>query len=322
MRSPSPVRTRFSLLLVGVLAAAVTACGSGVGGGGGDATEQPAASGEKSAIPDNASLISAIEPDQALAGGLPAAIAQSKTINVGSNIQSAPNNFYAADGKTPIGFEVDLAKAIGKKIGVETAYQDMAFGSLITSLQSGRIDMTMAGMNDTKERQQQIDFVDYFSSGITIMVQKGNPDGITGPDTLCGKNVAVVQGTSHQTFAAAQSDKCVQEGKPAITVTATDSDTQNQNQLRTGRVDAILNDLPSAVYISRTAGEGNIFEVVPGEPIDGGPYGIGFAKDDVALRDAVNKALGELMTDGTYLKILQSWGVEQGALKESAINGA
>ena len=322
MRSPLPVRTRFSLLLVGVLAAAVTACGSGVGGGGGDATEQPAASGEKSAIPDNASLISAIEPDQALAGGLPAAIAQSKTINVGSNIQSAPNNFYAEDGKTPIGFEVDLAKAIAKKIGVQTAYQDMAFGSLITSLQSGRIDMTMAGMNDTKERQQQIDFVDYFSSGITIMVQKGNPDGITGPDTLCGKNVAVVQGTSHQTFAAAQSDKCVQEGKPAITVTATDSDTQNQNQLRTGRVDAILNDLPSAVYISRTAGEGNIFEVVPGEPIDGGPYGIGFAKDDVALRDAVNKALGELMTDGTYLKILQSWGVEQGALKESAINGA
>lgn len=88
-------------------------------------------------------------------------------------------------------------------------------------------------------------------------------------------------------------------------------------------VAAILNDLPSAAYISRTAGDGSIFEVVPGEPIDGGPYGIGFAKDDVALRDSVNKALGELIADGTYLKILQSWGgVEQGALKESAINGA
>jgi polar amino acid transport system substrate-binding protein len=193
---------------------------------------------------------------------------------------------------------------------------------LITSLQSGRIDMTMAGMNDTKERQQQIDFVDYFSSGITIMVQKGNPEGITGPDALCGKNVAVVQGTSHQTFAAAQSEKCVQAGKPAVTVTATDSDTQNQNQLRTGRVAAILNDLPSAAYISRTAGDGNTFEVVPGPPIEGGPYGIGFAKTNAGLRDAVNEALGELMSDGTYLQILQSWGVEQGALKESAINGA
>ncbi|OPX11527.1 ABC transporter substrate-binding protein [Mycobacterium sp. AT1] len=319
MRSPLPVRTRFSLLLVGVLAAGVTACGNGVGG---DTAESPAASDKQSAIPDNAELIAAITPDEALAAGLPPAVAQSKTINVGSNIQSAPNNFYAEDGKTPIGFEVDLAKAIAKKIGVQTAYQDMAFGSLITSLQSGRIDMTMAGMNDTKERQQQIDFVDYFSSGITIMVQKGNPEGITGADSLCGKNVAVVQGTSHQTFAAAQSDKCVKEGKPAVNVTATDSDTQNQNQLRTGRVAAILNDLPSAAYISRTAGDGSIFEVVPGEPIDGGPYGIGFAKDDVALRDSVNKALGELITDGTYLKILQSWGVEQGALKESAINGA
>ncbi|MGH6644908.1 MAG: ABC transporter substrate-binding protein [Bradyrhizobium sp.] len=319
MRSPSLYRSRLAVLFVGILAAGITACGSGIGG---DSAGQPAASGGQSAIPDNSALIAAIGSDAALTSGLPAAVAQSKTVNVGSNVQSAPNNFYAADGKTPIGYEVDLAKAIGRKLGVEMAYQDMAFGALITSLQSGRIDMTMAAMNDTKERQQQIDFVDYFSSGITIMVQKGNPQGITGADTLCGKSIAVVQGTSHQTFAAAQSDKCVQAGKPAITVTATDSDTQNQNQLRTGRVAAILNDLPSAVYISRTAGDGNTFEVVPGPPIEGGPYGIGFAKTDVALRDAVNKALAELMADGTYSKILQSWGVEQGALKEPAINGA
>ncbi|WP_231645298.1 ABC transporter substrate-binding protein [Mycolicibacterium mengxianglii] len=319
MRSPSSARSRLTVLFVGVLAAGVTACGSGVGG---DSGSEPEASGGQSAIPDNTALIAEIEPDPALTAGLPPAVAQSKTVNVGSNIQSAPNNFYAADGKTPIGYEVDLAKAIGSKLGVEMAYQDMAFGSLITSLQSGRIDMTMAAMNDTKERQQQIDFVDYFSSGITIMVQKGNPEGITGPDTLCGKTVAVVQGTSHQKFADTQSAECVQAGKPAITVTATDSDTQNQNQLRTGRVAAILNDLPSAVYISRTAGDGETFEVVPGPPIEGGPYGIGFAKTNAALRDSVSKALGELMADGTYLEILQSWGVEQGALKEPAINGA
>jgi len=207
------------------------------------------------------------------------------------------------------------------KLGVTVTHQDMAFGSLITSLQSGRIDLTMAGMNDTKARQAQIDFVDYFTSGITIMIRKGNPDGITGPDTLCGKNVAVVQGTSHQKFAAEQSTKCTQQGKPAITVTATDSDNQNQNQLRTGRVQAILNDLPSAVYISRTAGDGKFFEVVPGEPIDGGPYGIGVNKANTTLRDAVQKALQALITDGTYGKILQAWGVEQGAIKEAAVNG-
>ncbi|MBU8824954.1 ABC transporter substrate-binding protein [Mycolicibacterium goodii] len=296
---------------------AVAACGGADGGAAGDNQ----AAGTASAIPDNTEVIAAIEADPELSAALPPAIAQSKTINLGSNIQSAPNNFYAGDGKTPIGYEVDLAKAIAAKLGVQAKHQDMAFGSLITSLQSGRVDMTMAAMNDTKERQQQIDFVDYFSSGITIMIQKGNPDNITGPESLCGKNVAVVQGTSHQKFAAEQSRRCEQDGKPPVNVTATDSDTQNQNQLRTGRVAAILNDLPSAVYISRTAGDGNAFEVVPGPPIEGGPYGIGFNKNNVVLRDAVAKALGELMTDGTYATILESWGVEQGALKEPVING-
>ncbi|WP_020662020.1 ABC transporter substrate-binding protein [Amycolatopsis benzoatilytica] len=305
-------RAWLALVLAGMLTAA---CGGGPDGAGGGGQQKP------SAVPDNTALLSAIKPDPQLAGQLPAAVAQAKTLHLASNIQSAPNNFYAADGKTPIGYEVDLAKAVGAKLGVSVTYQDLAFGSLITSLQSGRVDLTMAAMNDTKERQKQIDFVDYFSSGITIMIRKGNPDGITGPDTLCGKNVAVVQGTSHQKFATAQSAKCVQAGKPAITVTATDSDNQNQNQLRTGRVAAILNDLPSAVYISRTAGDGSFFEVVPGQPIEGGPYGMGFAKNNAKLRDAVKQALQSLVADGTYGKILQSWGVEQGAVKEAAVNG-
>ncbi|WP_033293647.1 ABC transporter substrate-binding protein [Amycolatopsis jejuensis] len=300
-------------LLGGVL---VAACGGGPDGAGGQ-PQQP----QQGAIPDNNALISAVKADPQLAAALPTAVAQAKTLRLASNIQSAPNNFYAADGKTPIGYEVDLVKAAAAKLGVTVTYQDLAFGSLITSLQSGRVDLTMAAMNDTKERQQQIDFVDYFSSGITIMIRKGNPDGITGPDTLCGKNVAVVQGTSHQKFAAAQSAKCTQAGKPAVTVTATDSDNQNQNQLRTNRVAAILNDLPSAVYISRTAGEGKFFEVVPGQPIEGGPYGMGFNKDNAKLRDAVKQALQALIADGTYGKILQSWGVEQGAVKEAAVNG-
>ena len=291
----------------------LAACGGGTQTANSPQTASP--------IPDTTAIIGAVKKDPQLNANLPNAIAQAGTLHLASNIQSAPNNFYAADGKTPIGYEVDLAKAIAAKLGVTVQYQDMAFGSLITSLASGRVDLTMAGMNDTKARQQQIDFVDYFTSGITIMTRKGNPDGISGPDTLCGKNIAVVQGTSHQKFAAEQSTKCTQAGKPALNVTATDSDNQNQNQLRTGRVAAILNDLPSAVYISRTAGDGKFFEVVPGEPIDGGPYGIGVNKANTPLRDSVQKALQALIADGTYGKILQAWGVEQGAIKEAAVNG-
>jgi polar amino acid transport system substrate-binding protein len=299
-------------------ALALTACGGGPDGAGG--TPQ-GTGGQASAIPDTTAIIAAVRKDPQLTAALPAPIAQAGALRLASNLQSAPNNFYAADGKTPVGYEVDLAKAIAAKLGVTVTHQDMAFGSLITSLQSGRIDLTMAGMNDTKARQQQIDFVDYFTSGITIMVRKGNPDAVTGPDTLCGKNVAVVQGTSHQQFAAEQNTKCTQAGKPGLTVTATDSDNQNQTQLRTGRVAALLNDLPSAVYISRTAGDGKFFEVVPGEPINGGPYGIGVNKQNRPLAEAVRNALGELIADGTYTKILDAWGVERGAVKEATING-
>lgn len=272
---------------------------------------------EESAVPDNSSVVNAIKADAGLAAAVPAAIKGKGKLAVGSNVQSPPNNFYAADGKKPIGFEVDLITAAAKKLGLEVAYQDMKFDSLITSLQTGRIDATIAGMNDTKERQQKIDFVDYFTSGITMMVYKGNPEKIATPDDLCGKAVAVVTGTSHQAYAEEQSKRCTTAGKPALTVNATDSDMQNQTQLRSRRVAVVLNDLPSAAYISRTGG----FETVAQPPINGGPYGIGVSKENKALTESLQKALQSLVDDGTYTKILDSWKITSGAVKQVSVNG-
>ena len=288
---------------------ALVACGS-------PAEDQPAGPADDD-LPSTSAIVGAVTKDDALAATLPPAIAQAGKLRVGSNIQNPPNNFYAADGRTPVGSEVDLAKALGAKLGLAVEHQDMAFGSLITSLQAGRIDMTMAAMNDTAERQQAIDFVDYFTSGITIMVRKGNPEGIKGPDDLCGKSVAVNLGSSQEKYA--KEFQCL-SGDP-VSVTATDSDTQNQNQLRTGRVAAILNDLPTAVYVAKTAGDGEFFEVVDQAPINGGPYGIGVNKNTPELTTALQKALQALIDDGTYRKILEAWDVEQGAVTEATVNG-
>jgi polar amino acid transport system substrate-binding protein len=220
-----------------------------------------------------------------------------------------------------MGSEVDLIKAIAAKLGLKAEHSDMAFSSLITSLETGRVDVTMAAMNDTAERQQKIDFVDYFTSGITIMVQKGNPQGVKGPDDLCGKGVAVNLGSSQEQFAKQQSEKCVAAGKPEVELSVTDSDTGNQNQLRTGRVAAILNDLPTAVYVAKTAGDGKYFEVVQLPPINGGPYGIGVNKKNAKLSEAIQGALQALIDDGTYTKILTTWDIKQGAITKAAING-
>lgn len=305
-----------------VLALGLTACGGPSAPQPGDASgDASGGASSSSTIPDTSALLDAVQVDDALAAQVPADIKDAGTLVVGSNVQSAPNNFYAADGSTVIGSDHDLITAVGKKLGLDVEYQNQDFGSLITSLQSGRVDVTIAAMNDTAERQQAIDFVDYLTSGITLMVQKGNPDDITGPDALCGKAIAVVTGTSQQEFAEATSTQCESEGEEALDITVTDSDSQNQTQLRTGRIDAIVNDLPSAVYISKTAQDGQAFEVVPGDVIDGAPYGIGVNKDDAELRDAIAAALDSLIDDGTYGEVLDAWGITSGSVTEATVNG-
>ncbi|KQN45130.1 MULTISPECIES: ABC transporter substrate-binding protein [unclassified Frigoribacterium] len=305
-----------------VLALGLTACGGPSAPQPGDASgDASGGASSSSTIPDTSALLDAVQVDDALAAQVPADIKDAGTLVVGSNVQSAPNNFYAADGSTVIGSDHDLITAVGKKLGLDVEYQNQDFGSLITSLQSGRVDVTIAAMNDTAERQQAIDFVDYLTSGITLMVQKGNPDDITGPDALCGKSIAVVTGTSQQEFAEATSTQCESDGEEALDITVTDSDSQNQTQLRTGRIDAIVNDLPSAVYISKTAQDGQAFEVVPGDVIDGAPYGIGVNKDDAELRDAIAAALDSLIDDGTYGEVLDAWGITSGSVTEATVNG-
>jgi polar amino acid transport system substrate-binding protein len=298
------------------LAVLLTACS------GGPSAPQPGATDEASStIPDTSSILDSVKEDDALSALVPAVIADAGTLKVGSNVQSAPNNFYAEDGSTVIGSDHDLITAIGSKLGLEVEYSNLDFASLITSLQSGRVDVTIAAMNDTAERQGAIDFVDYLTSGITLMVQKGNPAKIDGPDSLCGKSIAVVTGTSQQTFAEDTSAACVADGEEPLEIAVTDSDAQNQTQLRTGRIDAIVNDLPSAVYISKTTQDGKAFEVVPGDVIDGAPYGIGVNKDNPELCDAIAKALDELIEDGTYGEILGAWGIESGQIDAAVING-
>lgn len=318
-------RLRTAALPAVLLGLVLTGCGSSdtsSGSGSASSSSSGGAGGTAaSVIPDTSSIVGAVTKDETIASTVPEAISSAGTLKVGSNVQSPPNNFYAADGKTPVGFEVDLITAVGKKMGVKVTYSDMAFDSLITSLQTGRVDATIAGMNDNPERQAKISFVDYFNSGITIMIQKGDPAGIKSSDDLCGKKIAVVQGTTQEDFAKEQSGKCASAGKKELSVTATPSDAQNQTQLRTGRVDAILNDLPSAVYISKTAGGGKYFQVVEQAPISGAPYGIGISKDDQALTDAVDKSLQSIIDDGTYGKILKAWDVTSGAVKTASVNG-
>lgn len=251
-----------------------------------------------------------------LASLLPQAVRAKGTLLAGSDVAYAPVEFFDTDGKTVIGIDADLAKAVGKQLGVEIKLVNGTFDGLITSLRSKRIDLVMSAMSDTKKREAQIDFVDYFTAGTSILVKKGNPEHISSLDDFCGKTIALQRGTTQDDVSAAQVTKCAKLKKP-LTVLKFDRDTEALLQVKQGRAVADMNDYPVAAYTVKQAPAD--FEVV-GQQIEAGPYGIGVRKEDTQLRDAIRAAVQAIIDNGEYAAVLSKWQVTQGAVKTATIN--
>ncbi|MBW1603046.1 ABC transporter substrate-binding protein [Streptomyces sp. JJ66] len=257
-----------------------------------------------------------------LFGELPKEIQEAGVINVGSDIAYPPIEFF--EGEEITGIDPGLAKAMSEQLGVELKFQDAAFDQLVIGLNSDRYDMVMSAMTDTKERQEGqsedaeggADFVNYFKAGSAILVEKGNPEGITSLDDLCGLTVAAQRGTANEALLKEQNDTC---GDDKIEPFIADKDTDSITQLQTGRVQAVITDFPVAIYNEKTAGGGDRFEVV-GDQIDAAPYGIAVSKDDTKLRDALQKAVQAIIDNGEYAKVLKEWNAEAGAIEEATVN--
>ncbi|MEU1258354.1 ABC transporter substrate-binding protein [Streptomyces chartreusis] len=264
-----------------------------------------------------------------LADKLPQAIRDKGVIKVGSDIAYAPVEFKDDSGKT-VGIDPDLAAAMGKQLGVTFQFENGTFDSLITGLRSKRYDVAMSAMTDTKDRQEGIDsdtgkkvgegvdFVDYFTAGVSIYTQKGKNTDIKTWSDLCGKKIVVQRGTVSEDLAKAEAKKCT--GGKTITIEAFDNDQQAQTRLRAGGAAAGSSDFPVAAYAVKTSGGGNDFQLV-GEQVEAAPYGIAVAKNNTQLRDALKAALDAVIANGEYDKVIKKWGVEDGAVQEAAING-
>ncbi|MCX4864540.1 ABC transporter substrate-binding protein [Streptomyces sp. NBC_00825] len=264
-----------------------------------------------------------------LAGLLPKEIKDKGIIKVGSDIAYPPVEFKDKSGKT-VGIDPDIGAALGKQLGVTFQFQNGTFDTLITGLRSKRYDLAMSSMTDTKDRQQGIDsetkkkvgegvdFVDYFSAGVSIYTRKGDDQGISSWADLCGKKIAVQRGTVSHDLAKTESKKCP-AGK-SIAIETFDNDLEAQTRLRSGGADAGSSDFPVAAYAVKTSGGGKDFQIV-GEQVEAAPYGIAVAKGNDQLTKAVQAALNAIIKNGEYDKIISKWGVEAGAVTEAELNG-
>ncbi|PZR52906.1 ABC transporter substrate-binding protein [Xylanimonas oleitrophica] len=301
-----------SALPVAALAAATLVLGacttaSQDAGSGGAASGSPA--------PTQGYDVSGITADETVAALVPAEVAETGTLAVGSNLEYAPAEFVAADGRTPVGFDIDIIHAVAQTMGLEAQVQSAGFDSIIPAIGS-LYDVGISAFTITPERLETVTMISYFSAGSQLAVAQGNPSDVD-PADLCGVVVGVQTGTIQQDELATMTTECTEAGKPAIDVRPYASQADVTTNLAGGNLEAMYADSPIVGYaVEQTDGA---VEAI-GEIVDAAPYGIVVAKDQPELAQAVQAALQKLMDDGTLKDIAGAWGNEDGALTQAQID--
>jgi polar amino acid transport system substrate-binding protein len=290
--------SRRSLLAVGVTVAALatTGCGS--------TATTASAQGPRA------------ELNQALHDRLPAAIREAGVLKVATDASYAPMSSFGPDGRTIIGMEPDLGAEIGAILGVRVKFVQRDFASILDDVADGSVDLAMSAITDTPERAEQVDFVNYFSAGTSILVQRGNPEGVMDIADLCGRVVAVEDGTTQVDLLERAQSNCAVPMRVQTYPTNSDA----LLQLRTGRAVAVLNDLPPAAFLVSDPRTKPHYQLASDTQYEPGLYGVAVSKGDLGLRDAVQGAFEELVRSGLYADVLARWAVSGGAVDRISIN--
>jgi polar amino acid transport system substrate-binding protein len=240
------------------------------------------------------------------------------------DIPYPPQEDFDENGNA-IGSDPDIATEIGKRLGLDAHFENTVFTVIIPALTGNKCDIIVSAQNINADRLKQVDMIPYFKAGQSVVVLKGNPLGIKTKDDLCGKTIAVQNGTTELDYINGTSDyegdglnkSCKDAGKAEVTVHAFDKDNDAQLDLQSGKSDGYFADSPAAGYF--VAHHASTFEL-SGVTVEVAIEGISVSKDHTGLRDAVKTALLSMISDGTYTQILTKWGVQDGAVTATEVN--
>lgn len=261
------------------------------------------------------SAAAAISTDAAAVALLPADIKTSGVLSIGIDATYPPNEFKDANGN-PIGWDVEIANGVAAKLGLKSEYQVAQFANIIPSVVGNKVNIGVSSFTDTVEREKQVDFVNYYKAGIMWASAKGKT---VDPDNACGLKVAVQATTYEDTDEVpAKSAACVAAGKAPIEKMQFDTQDAATNAVALGQVDALSADSPvTMAAIANTNGKLQ----AAGVSFDVAPYGIAVSKTG-GLGKAIQAALQSMVDDGSYMAILDNWGVADGAITTITINAA
>jgi len=216
-----------------------------------------------------------------------------------------PFSYYDADGEL-VGFDVDVSKAVGEKLGRPTEVITTEWAGIIGGLQSGRYDAIIGSMGITPERQQQVLFsTPYYISGAQLFVLKENEDLYSSIDDMDGKIIGAGIGSTYQLY--------VEKNYPEIEVRSYDKEQEIFRDVLNGRLDGFVSD--------RLVGMWNIkyneLEFAPvGDLIYDERVAIPVRKDNPELLEDINMALAEMERDGTSDELYSKWFEEEQVIEE------
>ena len=231
---------------------------------------------------------------QSAADPTPDDLTQAGAITIGTTFdQPGFGSLNTATGE-PEGFDVEIGKIIAADLGIAPAditWVDVASTQRETLIEDGTVDLVIATFTITDQRKEAISFAGpYLIAGQDLMVEKGNPASILGPEGLAGKTVCSVP--------EATSTRKIKQDYPEAELTLLDDYSACAQALKDGQVDAVTSD--NVVLYGFAADEPDAFEVV-GKPFTEEPYGIGLSRDNTELRNFIDDSLEASIADGSWL---------------------
>lgn len=213
-------------------------------------------------------------------------------LTMATNAEFPPYEYY--DGDTIVGIDAEVAALIAEKLGLKLEIVDIEFGSIVAGVQTGKYDIGMAGMTVTDERKQDVDFTTSYATGIqSVIVPEGS--SIATLDDLAGKKIGVQDATTGDIYASDDfgEENVVKFANGALAVEG----------LKAGKVDCVIIDNePAKSYVAANEGLTILDTEYAVED-----YAIAVSKDNSALLKAIDKALSELIADGSVQKVVDKY---------------
>ncbi len=239
--------------------------------------------------------VPALAEDESLAK-----IKEKGTLILGLDDSFPPMGFRDENNEI-VGFDIDLAKEVASRLGVELKLQPIDWAAKEMELSSGNIDCIWNGMSDTPERQEAMSLsMDYLNNKMVFLVKDPS---FKSREDLVGKKVGVQSGSYAEELLETDAGLAEFYGSLGEVLAYPDYLTAIMD-MQNGSIDGILIDLVVANYQLKQIGDESLFTI---DNLADDYYAVGFRKEDVALRDAVNEVLKEMAKDGVVDEIAAKW---------------